>query len=147
MIGASAHGLFGDLLSMAHPVSRRANLTGVSVVSRYAGGGHWHVLRTRLAYREPSQVLPRMSRSTPAQSRQPFPSWSVIEAGLRDASYYNPTIVHDITGIARKISDVESDVSVIDLGNPNRDMLENMFQLSRIGKRADRDVCRLRGRP
>jgi len=80
----------------------------------------------------------------PAQIRQPFPSWSVIEAGLRDA---NLTIVHDITGIARKISDVESDVSVIDLGNPNRDMLENMFQLSRIGKRADRDVCRLRGRP
>src|SRR4029079_5153754 len=57
------------------------------------------------------------------------------------------TIVHDITAIARKIADVESDVSVIGLGNPNRDMLENMFQLSRIAKGADRDVCRLRGRP
>jgi len=40
MIGASAHGLFGHLLSMAHPVSRRANLTGVSVVSPYASSGH-----------------------------------------------------------------------------------------------------------
>jgi response regulator NasT len=43
--------------------------------------------------------------------------------------------VHDVNGIARRIAELEPDVIVIDLGNPNRDMLENMFQLSRVVKR------------
>lgn len=60
---------------------------------------------------------------------------SVIEAGLRDAGYDRLTVVHDVNGIARRIAELEPDVIVIDLGNPNRDMLENMFQLSRIVKR------------
>lgn len=60
---------------------------------------------------------------------------SVIEAGLREAGYDNLTIVHDVTGIARRIADIEPDVIFIDLENPNRDMLENMFQLSRAVKR------------
>lgn len=60
---------------------------------------------------------------------------SVIEDGLREAGYERVTIVHDVTGIARRIAEVEPDVIVIDLENPNRDMLENMFQLSRVVKR------------
>jgi response regulator NasT len=60
---------------------------------------------------------------------------SVIEAGLREAGHDNFTIVHDVTGIARRIADIEPDVIVISLENPNRDMLENMFQLSRAVKR------------
>lgn len=60
---------------------------------------------------------------------------SVIEAGLREAGYENLTIIHDVTGIARRIADIEPDVIFIDLENPNRDMLENMFQLSRAVKR------------
>lgn len=60
---------------------------------------------------------------------------SVIEAGLREAGYDRLTIVNDITGIARRIAELQPDVIVIDLGNPNRDMLENMFQLSRVVKR------------
>ena len=60
---------------------------------------------------------------------------SVIEAGLREAGYDNLTIIHDVSGIARRIADVEPDVIFIDLENPNRDMLENMFQLSRAVKR------------
>ncbi|AVA25892.1 MULTISPECIES: ANTAR domain-containing response regulator [Rhizobium] len=60
---------------------------------------------------------------------------SIIEAGLREAGYENVTIVHDINGIARRISEINPDVIVIDLENPNRDMLENMFQLSRAVKR------------
>ncbi|CCB67184.1 ANTAR domain-containing response regulator [Hyphomicrobium sp. MC1] len=60
---------------------------------------------------------------------------SVIEAGLREAGYDHLTVVHDVTGIARRISEIEPDVIVIDLENPNRDMLENMFQLSRAVKR------------
>ena len=60
---------------------------------------------------------------------------SVIEAGLRDAGYDRLTIVEDVTGIARRIVEIEPDVIVISLENPNRDMLENLFQLSRAVKR------------
>ena len=60
---------------------------------------------------------------------------SVIEAGLREAGYDNLTLIHDVSGIARRIADVEPDVIFIDLENPNRDMLENMFQHSRAVKR------------
>ena len=60
---------------------------------------------------------------------------AVIEDGLRDAGYSKLTIVHDVAGIARRIADVAPDVIVIDLENPNRDVLESMFQLSRAVKR------------
>jgi two-component system, response regulator / RNA-binding antiterminator len=60
---------------------------------------------------------------------------SVIEAGLREAGYDDLTIVHDVAGIARRIAETEPDVIFIDLENPNRDMLESMFQLSRAVKR------------
>jgi len=60
---------------------------------------------------------------------------AIIEAGLRDAGHERVTLVHDVVGIARRIAEIEPDVIVIDLENPNRDMLENMFQLSRAVKR------------
>ncbi len=60
---------------------------------------------------------------------------SIIEAGLREAGHDRVTVVHDVNGIARRIADLAPDVIVIDLENPNRDMLENMFQLSRVVKR------------
>lgn len=60
---------------------------------------------------------------------------SVIEAGLREAGYDKLTIVHDVIGIARRIEEIQPDVIMINLENPNRDMLENMFQLSRAVKR------------
>ena len=40
-----------------------------------------------------------------------------------------------MTGIAARIAALQPDVIVIDIENPNRDMLENMFQLSRAVKR------------
>jgi response regulator NasT len=60
---------------------------------------------------------------------------SVIEAGLRQAGYDDLTIVHDVSGIGKKIEDIDPDVIIIGLENSNRDMLENMFQLSRAMKR------------
>lgn len=60
---------------------------------------------------------------------------AIIEAGLREAGHERVTLIHDIAGIAACIAEVEPDVIVIDLENPNRDMLENMFQLSRVVKR------------
>lgn len=60
---------------------------------------------------------------------------SIIEAGLREAGHDQVTLVHDVSGIARHIAEINPDVIVIDLENPNRDMLEDMFQLSRAVKR------------
>lgn len=60
---------------------------------------------------------------------------SVIEAGLRDEGHDHVTVLTDVTNVARQIVELDPDVVVIDLGNPNRDMLENMFQLTRAIKR------------
>lgn len=60
---------------------------------------------------------------------------AIIEAGLREAGHDRVTVVTDVKGIAGRIATLEPDVIVIDLENPNRDMLENMFQLSRAVKR------------
>jgi len=60
---------------------------------------------------------------------------AIIEAGLREACHDNVTVVHDVNGIARRIAETNPDVIVIDLGSPNRDLLENMFQLSRAVRR------------
>jgi response regulator NasT len=60
---------------------------------------------------------------------------SIIEEGLREAGYDKVTIVEDMFGLARRIADINPDVIVIDLENPNRDMLESFFQLSRAVRR------------
>jgi response regulator NasT len=60
---------------------------------------------------------------------------SIIEEGLRDAGYDNVTIIADMTGLARRITEINPDVIVIDLENPNRDVLESMFQISRAVNR------------
>jgi two-component system, response regulator / RNA-binding antiterminator len=60
---------------------------------------------------------------------------AIIEAGLREAGHENVTIVSDVQGLAGRIVELQPDVIVIGLENPNRDMLENLFQLSRAVKR------------
>jgi len=60
---------------------------------------------------------------------------SIIEIGLREAGYDNVTIIDDMNGLARRITEINPDVIVIDLENPNRDMLESIFQISRAVKR------------
>lgn len=60
---------------------------------------------------------------------------SVIEDGLREAGHTDVKVVDQIKGIARQVAEFAPDVIFIDLENPNRDMLENMFQLTRAAKR------------
>lgn len=60
---------------------------------------------------------------------------SIIEAGLKEAGHSQVMILSHTTGIAKEIETLDPDVIVIDLENPNRDMLEAMFQLSRSVKR------------
>ena len=60
---------------------------------------------------------------------------SVIEEGLREAGYTRVTILADTTGALKRIIDIDPDVVVVDMENPNRDMLEHVFQISRAVRR------------
>lgn len=57
---------------------------------------------------------------------------SIIEEGLNDAGHLKVTVVHEIEGVARLIETMDPDVIIIDIENPNRDMMEHMFQLTRM---------------
>lgn len=60
---------------------------------------------------------------------------SILEEGLREAGYTNVAVVRDMQNLLRRIVDVDPDVIFIDLENPNRDVLEQMFQVSRSVRR------------
>lgn len=60
---------------------------------------------------------------------------AVIEEGLREAGEFRVTVIHGMAGIARRIVEIDPDVVVIDIENPNRDMLEAIFQVSRAVNR------------
>jgi two-component system, response regulator / RNA-binding antiterminator len=60
---------------------------------------------------------------------------SVLEEGLKEAGYSDVTVVRDMQNLLRRIVDEDPDVIFIDLENPNRDVLEQMFQVSRCVRR------------
>ena len=60
---------------------------------------------------------------------------SILEEGLREAGYPNVTVVRDMANLLRRIVDEDPDVIFMDLENPNRDVLEQMFQVSRCVRR------------
>src|SRR5687768_18246280 len=60
---------------------------------------------------------------------------SILEEGLREAGYHHVTLVRDMQNLMRRIVDADPDVIFIDLENPNRDVLEQMFQVSRYVRR------------
>lgn len=49
-----------------------------------------------------------------------------IVDGLRDAGDYTLTVIGDATGIARRLSEIDPDVVLIDIENPSRDSLEEL---------------------
>jgi len=56
---------------------------------------------------------------------------AVIELGLKEAGHENIAILADMRNLLRRIVDAEPDVIIIDLENPDRDVLDEMFQVSR----------------
>lgn len=60
---------------------------------------------------------------------------SIIEEGLREAGHERVHVITDINEVGRSIGEIVPDVVVIDLENPNRDMLEHFFSLSRALKK------------
>lgn len=60
---------------------------------------------------------------------------AILEEGLREAGQTDITVIDDMTGLVNKIYALDPDVVIIDLENPSRDVLEQMFQVSRVVKR------------
>mgnify|MGYP003571184785 CR=1 FL=1 len=59
----------------------------------------------------------------------------VIEEGLRDAGYRDIHHISEMSGLLERLSELAPDVILIDLENPNRDVLEQMFEVSRLVRR------------
>lgn len=60
---------------------------------------------------------------------------TVLEEGLREAGLVDVRVITDMRELLRKIVENDPDVIFIDLENPNRDVLEQMFQVSRTVRR------------
>lgn len=60
---------------------------------------------------------------------------AIIEEGLREAGLHEIKLVSDMNGLVEKIYSFDPDVLLIDLENPSRDVLEQMFQVSRLVRR------------
>lgn len=60
---------------------------------------------------------------------------TILEAGLREAGFANVVRIETATGLLDQVYRIDPDVILIDLENPSRDELEQMFQVSRIVRR------------
>jgi response regulator NasT len=60
---------------------------------------------------------------------------AILQDGLREAGYVNVTHFDDTARLLTRIYAIDPDVILIDLENPSRDVLEQMFQVSRAVKR------------
>ena len=60
---------------------------------------------------------------------------AIIESGLAEAGFTAVTVLANTTRLIDHIYKLDPDVVLIDLENPSRDVLEQMFQVSRIVRR------------
>jgi len=60
---------------------------------------------------------------------------AILENGLHDAGYLNVVRIEGTANLLARIYAIDPDVILIDLENPSRDVLEQMFQVSRVVKR------------
>ena len=60
---------------------------------------------------------------------------AVIQDGLREAGHVRVSRLKETANLLAKIAEIDPDVIIIDLESPNRDVLEQMFQVSRLVRR------------
>lgn len=60
---------------------------------------------------------------------------AIIEEGLREAGHDNVHWLKETQNLLARIAAIDPDVIIIDVGSANRDVLEQMFQVSRLVKR------------
>jgi response regulator NasT len=60
---------------------------------------------------------------------------AILEEGLREAGFAGVTHIREMHNLLARIYALDPDVILIDLENPSRDVLEQMFQVSRAVRR------------
>src|SRR6201995_1554431 len=60
---------------------------------------------------------------------------AILEEGLREAGFTHVVHISEMQSLLARIYAVDPDVILIDLENPSRDVLEQMFQVSRAVRR------------
>ena len=60
---------------------------------------------------------------------------AIIQDGLREAGHADVRWLSDTGNLLKQIAEIDPDIIVIDLESPNRDVLEQMFQVSRSVRR------------
>ena len=60
---------------------------------------------------------------------------AILEEGLREAGFTDVVRIDEMQSLLSRIYALDPDVIVIDLENPSRDVLEQMFQVSRAVRR------------
>src|SRR5580692_6088408 len=60
---------------------------------------------------------------------------AILEEGLREAGFTAVEHIREMQNLLARIYALDPDVIVIDLENPSRDILEQMFQVSRAVRR------------
>src|SRR5215813_8151612 len=60
---------------------------------------------------------------------------AILEDGLQEAGHVNVVRIAGTANLLARIYAIDPDVILIDLENPSRDVLEQMFQVSRVVKR------------
>src|SRR6202041_2931792 len=60
---------------------------------------------------------------------------AILQEGLREAGFTDVVHISEMRSLRSRIYALDPDVIVIDLENPSRDVLEQMFQVSRAVRR------------
>ncbi len=60
---------------------------------------------------------------------------AILEEGLREAGHLNVARIAERTNLLARLTTLDPDVILIDLESPSRDVLEQMFQVSRVVRR------------
>ena len=60
---------------------------------------------------------------------------AILKEGLRDAGFASVEHISEMHNLLARIYRIDPDVILIDLENPSRDVLEQMFQVSRVVRR------------
>lgn len=57
---------------------------------------------------------------------------AILEDGLRSAGFTDVAVIAETDNLLRRVATLDPDVVIIDLENPSRDVVEQMFQVSRV---------------
>lgn len=60
---------------------------------------------------------------------------AILEEGLREAGFASIELISQTRNLLKRVYAIDPDVILIDLANPSRDELEQMFQVSRVVRR------------